>query len=230
MKNNKAPSPDGLTNKFYKIIGPKLEDTLTAVFNSLLAGEELPLYFNLVLLKVLQIPGRDPEIPGLYRPIFLLNSDYKLYTKILAERLKLILPDIIHEDQSGFILGRHLVINGLNCYAVARDTQTTWSSCNLVTAFNLVAWDHLFESLSRFRAPDGFVSMLRGLYANSSSQILSNSHIFPPFPILQSTRQGCPLSPLLFAVALEPLAIALCKSSSFRGINVGEKEVKLICR
>lgn len=51
----------------------------------------------------------------------------------------------------------------------------------------------------------------------SSSQILSNGYISSPFPILQGTQQGCPLSPLLFACAIEP----------FQGINTGEREVKL---
>lgn len=53
----------------------------------------------------------DPEVPVSYRPITLLNSDYKLYTNILADRLKVILRHIIHDDQSGFIPGRHSVTN-----------------------------------------------------------------------------------------------------------------------
>lgn len=62
--NNKAPGPDGLTNEFYKILGPKLEGVLMAIFNSFLHGEELPLYFNSILLKVLHKPGRDPDHLG----------------------------------------------------------------------------------------------------------------------------------------------------------------------
>lgn len=58
-KNNKAAGPDGLTKDFYKILGPKLEIVLTAVFNSFLTGAKLPLYLNLTLLKVLHKPGRD---------------------------------------------------------------------------------------------------------------------------------------------------------------------------
>lgn len=98
LQNNKAPGPDGLSNDFYKILGPKLEETLVKVFNSLLdgQGQDLPLYFNSALMKVLHKPGRDPEQPALYRPISLLNSDYKIYTKII---------------QSGFIPGRHSMTN-----------------------------------------------------------------------------------------------------------------------
>lgn len=111
LKNNKAPGPDGLANEFYKILSPKIDMTLAAVFNTFLDGSTLPLYFNSALLKVLHKAGRDPELPASYRPIALLNSDYKLYTKILAECLKSILTNIVHPDQTDFIQGRHSVTN-----------------------------------------------------------------------------------------------------------------------
>lgn len=118
LKTNKVSGPDGLTNEFGKLLSPKLEDTLTVVFNSCLNGTPLPLYFNSALLKVLPKPGRDPESPASYRPISLLNSDYKFYTKIIAERLKPILPKIIHSDQTGFIQRRHSVTNVRKLLAV----------------------------------------------------------------------------------------------------------------
>lgn len=68
LENNKASGPDGLSNDFYKILVPWLEDTLAALFNAFLEGSNLPLYFNLALLKVLYKPGRDPELPPSYRP------------------------------------------------------------------------------------------------------------------------------------------------------------------
>lgn len=82
LKSEKAPGPDGLSNEFYKILAPQVIDTLVSVFNCLLEGRDLPLYFNSALLKVLHKPGRDPELPASYRPISLLNSDYKIFTKI----------------------------------------------------------------------------------------------------------------------------------------------------
>lgn len=93
--------------------------------------------------------------------------------------------------------------------------------------FDLIAWDHLFDLLLRFGAPDEFVQFLRRLFAGASSHILSNGFLSAPFPIQQGTRQGCPLSPLLFALALEPLAIALRYSPDFRGISVGGKTLKV---
>lgn len=79
-------------------------------------------------MKILHEPGRDPELPGSYRLIYLLNSDYKLYTEILEERIKVILPNIIHDDQSGFILGRLSVVNVRKVLTVMQWLETTGST------------------------------------------------------------------------------------------------------
>lgn len=234
LKCNKAPGPDGLSNEYYKILGPKLLSTLALVFNRLLDGEQLPLYFNSALLRVLHKPGRDPELPASYRPISLLNTDYKIYTKILADRLKPIMPTVIHEDQTGFIAGRQSVTNVRKVLAVMQwleqhppSSPTAILSLDAEKAFDLVTWEHLFDTLDRFGVPERFTSLLKRLYLGASTQILSNAFLSMPFSILQGTRQGCPLSPLLFAMAIEPLAIALRSSNEYKGIVIGEREVKL---
>lgn len=81
--------------------------------------------------------------------------------------------------------------------------------------------------MRRFGTHPSYIKALQNLYHDSSSQILNNGYISQPFPILQGTRQGCPLSPLLFAMAIEPLAIRLRAENAFRGISIGSREVKL---
>lgn len=83
------------------------------------------------------------------------------------------------------------------------------------------------RTLLKFCAPVEFVWMLQKLYMGAFSQILSNCFLSNLFLIQQGTRQGCPLSPLLFAVAIEPLAVELQTSPKFRCILLGDKEVKL---
>lgn len=234
LKNNKAPGPDGLSTDFYKLLGPKISTCLADVFNTFLSGLPPPLHFNSALLRVLPKPGRDLELASSYRPISLLNSDYKLFTKILADRLKAVLPTIIHPDQTGFIQGRHSVTNVRKVLAVMHwlssatpATPHAILSLDAEKAFDLISWEHLFDTLQRFGTPQTFITALRNLYNDSSSQILSNGYISSPFPIQRGTRQGCPLSPLLFAMALEPLAILLRSSTSFRGARVGSREIKL---
>lgn len=100
-------------------------------------------------------------------------------------------------------------------------------SLDIEKAFDLTAWDHLFDTIRRFGTPPLFIATLQNVYNNSSSQILSNGYISSPFPIQNGTQQGCPLSPLLFALALEPLAILLRTAETFRGIHIGHQEINL---
>lgn len=200
LKNNKATGPDGLSNEFYKIQGPRLIDTLVSVFNNLLEGNDLPLYFNSALLKILQKPGRDPELPASYRPISFPNSDYKLYAKILAEKLKLILPHIIHEAQTGFIPGRHSVTNVRKVLTVMQWLELQNSngphailSLDAKKAFDLVAWAHLFETLSRFGSPETFISLLQRLYSGSLVML----HLTPVFHTARHPSRLSPLPPPL---------------------------------
>lgn len=93
-------------------------------------------------------------------------------------------------------------------------------------AIDLIVWDHLFDTLQKFGTPPKLVTALRTLYSGSPSQILSNNYISSPFPILQGTRQGCSLSPLLFAIVIEHLPIALRDSAAFQGLSLGDQVLK----
>lgn len=76
-------------------------------------------------------------------------------------------------------------------------------------AFDRVRWDFLFHTLEKFGLGSNFVSWIKVLYCDPVAAIQTNNSLSPFFQLQRGTRQGCPLSPLLFAIAIEPLAIAL---------------------
>lgn len=76
-------------------------------------------------------------------------------------------------------------------------------------ALDSVEWFYIFGIMRRMGFPPLFLSWIRLLYQNPSANVLINGHLSPAFPITRGTRQGCPLSPLLFALAIEPLAAKL---------------------
>lgn len=101
LKTNKSPGTDGFPSEWYKIFRTQLTPLLLRSFNHTLKEGELPQSWREAIISVIHKQGKDSKECGSYRPISVLNVDYKLHTSILAKRLETILADII--DQTGFI-------------------------------------------------------------------------------------------------------------------------------
>lgn len=107
LPTQKFPGPDVLPYSYYKTFLPILSPHMISLFASLFKGTTPHPQFLHAHISVIPKPGKDPSIPENYRPIASLNSDYKIFTKILANRLSHIIPRLIHKDQVGFVRARH---------------------------------------------------------------------------------------------------------------------------
>lgn len=93
-------------------------------------------------------------------------------------------------------------------------------------AFDRVEWEYLF-ALLKFGFGDNFISWVKLLYTSPQASVQTNDMRSEYFTLERGTRQGCPLSPSLFALAIEPLAISLRSSPSFHGVIRDNVEYRL---
>ena len=94
-------------------------------------------------------------------------------------------------------------------------------------AFDRVEWGFLFSTLNKFGFRPSFLAWVKLLYMDPMASVWCNGILSSPFHLCRGTKQGCPLSPLIFAIALEPLAIAIRNNVNIKGAIAGHQEHKL---
>jgi len=100
LGNNKSPGRDGMTTEFYKAFSDKLIPILMKMYNEITENKNIviPKAFNEGIIKLVYKNNGDKNNLNNYRPISLLNTDYKIFMKILANRIKPIMPHIINKN------------------------------------------------------------------------------------------------------------------------------------
>ncbi len=169
------------------------------------------------LISLLLKKGKDPLDCSSYRPISLIPCDLKIYAKVFASRLEKVIHSLIKEDQTGFIKGRNASDNMRRLlhildFADSHPTPCAVFSLDAEKAFDRLEWNYMWAVLQCFGFGEHFVSMIKTLYHSPAASVITGNIISPSFPLQRGTRQGCPLSPLLFCLSLEPLAQAIRKS------------------
>uniref|UniRef100_A0A8C5MIU5 Reverse transcriptase domain-containing protein n=1 Tax=Leptobrachium leishanense TaxID=445787 RepID=A0A8C5MIU5_9ANUR len=177
-------------------------------------------------------PGKPPTSCANFRPISLLNVDAKLYAKLLASRIAPLLPILISAEQTGFIPGRQTCDNTRRFYNIIDIAYRTNMSGLLLAldaekAFDRLLWGYMRMALESFGFPALFINSIMSLYSSPTVKVLASGFLSSSFSITNGTRQGCPLSPLIFVLALEPLALRIRRDPSISGISTPDGVHKL---
>ena len=232
MKSQRSPGLDGFCAEYYKVNIDLLAPILTKVYTEALEVGLLPPTFNDAVITILLKKEKDPYEPSSYRPISLENVDCKILSKVLAMRLEKVLPKIINEDQVGFIKGRSSADNlrrllHLMWINHKKEAPIAAFSLDAMKAFDRVEWGYLIYTLQAFGFGEGFIKWVKVLYSAPRAAVLTNGTMSPFFHLGRGTRQGDPLSPLLFTLFVEPLAVAIRDDLNIKGVMAGGQMHKM---
>lgn len=232
MPNNKCPGIDGLTTEFYKMFWPKIKEKYFRALEY--AIEKKQLHQTAVIGVISLLPKKDKN--GLFiknwRPITLMNMDYKIFSKMISLQLKEVMPFIIHEDQTGFMSGRDISLNIRRTlevidYSNKHDIGAVIMQIDAHKAFDSLETDLIWNALRFFNFGERFISYVQTLFTNAKSCVINNGWKTENFNITRSVKQGCSTAPFLFNICYEILAIKIRENEKIKGITINDLEHKI---
>lgn len=151
---------------------------------------------------------------------------------MIAKRLAQLMEHI-SLVQAGFVPNRSTSLNLRTLFATINRINPELPAAAVLLdaekAFDSLEWPFLFSIMRRMGMPYGFIALVSLLYSKPTTRLWLNGTLSRPFSLSGGTRQGCPLSPLLFILAMDPLARCFQKNHLHRGIqfNTGPLLVSL---
>ena len=212
----KSPGPDGMPpiffQKYWNIVGQNVSDCILNILNT----GVMPLEMNethICLIPKTKIPQKITE----YRPISLCNVTYRILAKVLANRLKKDLPNVISESQSASVPGRLITDNVLVAFETMHHINQRRKGkeglmaikLDMSKAFDSIEWKCLELIMQKLGFHDRWISIIMMCISTVSYSVLLNGEpkgvIYPS----RGIRQGDPLSPFLFLLCAEGLSAML---------------------
>lgn len=231
--SKKSPGMDGLPKEFYTDCWDIIKTEITAVINCMLQGNiEKKMCDGIIVL--VKKKNSSNNIDG-YRPITLLNFDYKIVSRILKLRLNRLMPSLISCNQKCANPKRNIFeatcsIRDRIVELQHKKRKALLVSFDMEKAFDRVEPGFLFRTLREMNLNTRFVDFLTKVREMSFSKILINGTLSREVKIERSVRQGDPLSMHLFVLYIEPLVqrIAASCSHNLDLINVYADDLSLI--
>jgi hypothetical protein len=216
-KRGKAPGPDGIAHEFYQTFWGVIQSDLMDTLNDMYIGNFTTGSQKHGLLVCLPKHGKAVTIDD-FRPLTILNTDYKLLARVIAQRMRPWLPDLLSHDQ-------HCGLTGTTIYdtlatirevvAIAEVGRKTMCmiSLDFKGAFDVVSHEFLEEVLLKYGYSARMVRMIMGMYGGATPSIQVNGFISAPIGINASVLQGFLLSMILYAPDLNPSLMPYTTSS-----------------
>ena len=203
LHTNKFPGMNGFTTEFYKAfwndIKTCLFDTIAFLFKICKLTESQ--YQGVITL--IPKPDKNHLLECNYRPITLLNYDYKIISKVINNRLKYLLHHLVSNEKNGFTKGRYIENNtrlmfDFIDYADCHNKQSTLLSLDMCKTFDSLKWTFISKVLECYGFGDKFLRFLKTVYNNPSCCIINNIYMCSFFEVPTGVRLGDPLSSTIY--------------------------------
>lgn len=207
--SKKSPGSDGLPKEFYVKAWRIIAREITLVLNEALEGNTPKQFLDGIIVLVKKKGNRNNLVSG-FRPISLLNFDFKLLSKVIKQRMLPLLPLVLSPQQKCSNGSRNIFeattrIFDKICETKHRRENRLLVSFDLDHAFDRVDHNFLCSTLQKMNFNPGMVDLLKNIWRNSFSKILVNGRLSSDIHIKRSVRQGDPLSMICFVLYLQPL-------------------------
>ncbi|GMG15426.1 unnamed protein product [Phytophthora fragariaefolia] len=200
-KRGKAAGPDRLGNGWYRDFEEQLLPILVILLNVWFDAGIFPKTFLQADIFCLEKGGISSNALN-FRPLALLNTDYKIFTRILASRVGLTLPDnsMVIEDPD--------------------QQEATAMLLDFKKAYDSLDRQYMIETLKKKGYPPKFVKAVSATHTGTTVRFLANGTKSRKIQVTSGIRQGCPLAPMLIILALDPLYRRLDGFMGIRGVVI----------
>ena len=232
QKNGKAAGPDGIPYEFYKHGGEVVIDSMTKLFNRVWEGERVPKKWNECRVTLIHKGGHKckSELKN-YRPIALVNTIGKVFSAVLNERLCnwIERARVLGEEQNGFRVDRRaednlFVVNEIIERKKNDGGKLYLGFLDIEKAYDRVNREMLCRVLEKVSLSEKVVNIVRSMYVDTRAKYKLGNLETDWVMSERGVRQGCILSPTLFSLYTEELAVRMkkneCRSESWNGQNL----------
>lgn len=235
VKKAKCSKSPGLDGMVYDVLKNDMSvSLLTKLFNLCFKFRRVPdAWVQALIYPLPKSPTNDPRVPLNYRGISLLSAVSKLYTSTLNIRLSKFAEEneLIVNEQNGFRGNRSCLDHIFVLHDILRirkqlNSHTFCAFIDFKKAFDFVDRDFLLHKLQQLGIDGNFYFSIKALYSNTRSRVQVNDKVTEWFPVDRGVRQGDSLSPTLFSLYLNDLAVSI--KAMNKGVNVGGKNISIL--
>ena len=233
MQNDKSPGSSGYTSEFYKFFWRDIGSFVVRSLNYGFRSGQLSVTQRQGIITCIPKEGKDKRFLQNWRPITLLNTSYKLASACISFRIKSVLPQIIHGDQTGFLAGRYIGENIRMLYDILFHTETHNIPGQLLLvdfhkAFDSLSWSFIEQCLNFFNFGPLIKQWIKTFYNDIKSCVAVNGSYTEWFKLYRGCRQGDPCSPYIFLICAEILSLLIRNNKNIKGIKITEEFTALL--